>query len=96
MKRWYLLLFLLVPLAVFANVMQVFRYKQLEKEIQTLYAEQAELVESNKRLITGIAVLRSPRRLEIIAEEELGLEKLEPGELIRIFLKDREEGNDRP
>jgi cell division protein FtsL len=96
MRRWYLLLLIvLIPVVAFANVWQVFRYKQLENCIKQLEAVQKEYIEKNKRLIAGIAVLQSPRRLEEIAREELGLSKLEPGRIIRIFIPKREDKNDR-
>lgn len=91
MKRWYLLLLIaIVPTVVFVHTWQVFKYKQLENEIERLQEEEKELVEQNKRLIAGIAVLRSPRRLEKIAQEELGLSKLEAGRLIRVLLAAKE------
>lgn len=85
MKRWYLLLLaIILPVAVFLNVWQVFRYKQLENEIAALEDRQQELIEKNKRIIAGISVLQSPQRLEELATEELDLRKIEPGELIII------------
>lgn len=91
MKRWYfLLLIAVVPAVVFVHTWQVFQYRQLENEIEKLQEEEKELVEQNKRLIAGIAVLRSPRRLEKIAREELGLTKLEAGRLIRVLLAAKE------
>ena len=85
MKRWYLLLLaIILPVAVFLNVWQVFRYKQLENEIVALEDRQQELIEKNKRIIAGISVLQSPQRLEELATEELDLRKIEPGELIII------------
>lgn len=93
MKRWYVLVIaLILPLAAFSNVWQVFRYRQLEKDIAALEDRQQELIEKNKRLIAGISVLQSPQRLEELAAEELGLEKIEPGRLIRI--RTEEEADD--
>lgn len=91
MKRWYfLLLIAVVPAVVFVHTWQVFRYRQVESEIERLQEEEKELVEQNKRLIAGIAVLRSPRRLEKIARDELGLTKLDAGRLIRVLLAAKE------
>ena len=96
MKRWYLLLLIvLIPVVAFANVWQVFRYKQLENSIKQLEAEQNDYIEKNKRLITGIAVLQSPGRLIKIAKEELDLKKLGPGKIIRIFISNKEEEDDK-
>jgi cell division protein FtsL len=91
MKRWYVLLIaVLLPLAAFLNVWQVFRYRELEKSIAALEDTQQELIEKNKRLIAGISVLQSPQRLEKLAAEELELEKLGPGRLIRIRIPEAE------
>ena len=96
---YILLIAILLPVAAFSNVWQVFRYKQLEKEISALEDRQQELIEKNKRLIAGISVLQSPQRLEKLATEELDLEKMEPGSLIRIRIPEKqgetaEEGSD--
>lgn len=88
-KRALILIFLTVPVFLFLNVWQVYRYKNMENTIQKLEEEQQEWVEKNKRLIAGIAVLSSPERLAELAEEELDLEKLTPGKLIRILLDSR-------
>lgn len=95
MKRWYILLIaLLLPAAAFFNVWQVFRYRELEKEIASLEDRQQELIEKNKQLIAGISVLQSPQRLEELAADELELEKIEPGRLIRILTKKKEDADD--
>jgi cell division protein FtsL len=96
MKRWYVLLIaVLLPLAAFLNVWQVFRYRELEKSIAALEDRQQELIEKNKRLIAGISVLQSPQRLEKLAVEELELEKLGPGRLIRIRTPEGEKEADK-
>ncbi len=91
MKKWHVLILALVlPLAVFLNVWQVFRYKRLEDEIASLEDRQQELIEKNKNIIAGISVLQSPQRLEELAKEELELQKIEPGRLIRIQTEEKE------
>lgn len=88
-KRVLVLIFLTLPVFLFLNVWQVYRYKNLENTIEHLEEEQQEWVEKNKRLIAGIAVLSSPERLAKLAEEDLDLEELPPGRLIRILLDTR-------
>ena len=88
-KRALILIFLTVPVFLFLNVWQVYRYKNLENTIEQLEEEQQEWVEKNKRLIAGIAVLSSPERLAKLAEEDLDLRELSPGRLIRILLDSR-------
>lgn len=88
-KRALILIFLTLPVFLFLNVWQVYRYKNLENAIEHLEEEQQEWVEKNKRLIAGIAVLSSPERLAELAEEDLDLEELPPGRLIRILLETR-------
>ncbi len=88
-KRALILIFLTLPVFLFVNVWQVYRYKNLENTIEQLEEEQQEWVEKNKRLIAGIAVLSSPERLAKLAENDLELEKLTPGRLIRILLDSR-------
>ncbi|MFP4563629.1 MAG: cell division protein FtsL [Spirochaetia bacterium] len=88
-KRALILIFLTLPVFLFVNVWQVYRYKNFENSIEQLEEEQQEWVEKNKRLIAGIAVLSSPERLAKLAENDLELEKLTPGRLIRILLDSR-------
>ena len=95
MKRWIvLILVIVIPAAAFLNVWQVFRYKQLENEIVRFEDRQQELLEKNRRLIAGMSVLQSPQRLDQLAEMELGLQKIEPGKLIRILRMERSDSDD--
>ncbi len=67
------LLVLALPLLVFTNVWYAFRYYELEQTIAETEEQQLELIERNKRLITGISILRSPGRI-IDEARELGME----------------------
>jgi cell division protein FtsL len=72
--RWILaLLVIALPLLVFANVWYAFKYYELERSIAETEDRQLELIERNKRLITGISILRSPGRI-IDEARELGME----------------------
>ena len=77
---------LLTAAMLFVNVWQSFRYNQVVKTVIALEREQKELLELNKRLIAGTAVLSSPGRIDEIAKDELGLEKREPSDIIQVEL----------
>lgn len=78
------LLALLVPILLFANVLQAFRYGTLERRVRELEQEQTALIEENKRAILAISVLTSPRRVGELAENELGLERIGPESVTRL------------
>jgi len=78
------LLVILVPVLLFANVAQAFRYGRLERRIEDLESEQRALIEENKRAILAISVLTSPRRVGDLAEDELGLERIAPESVVRL------------
>lgn len=80
---WWILGFLVLalPLLVFGNVWVAFQGYELEEQVEELQALQAVLVERNKRLITGISVLRSPGRI-IEEARKLGMGTPEAGQII--------------
>ncbi len=83
--RYMLVIVLLIlPILLFANVWQAFRFVQLSRDIVRLESEQRESIEENKRLIATIAVLRSPDRIREVAEEYLETEPLRPNQFFRI------------
>ena len=71
---------------LFMNVWQSFRFNQVVKDVVNLEQEQKRLLELNKRLIAGTAVLSSPGRIDDIARNELGLVKTEPSDIIQVEL----------
>ncbi len=75
---------ILLPVLLFANVWQGYRFVQLTRDVSRLEAQQRRSIEENKRLIATIAVLRSPERIREVAEEYLEAEPLRPGQSIRI------------
>jgi cell division protein FtsL len=89
MKRYLYLYFiaLTIPLFLGLNVWQSNRYANLKEEIDRLEQAQADWVESNKRLIAGIAVLSSPERIEHIARDELGLRKIRPEDVLQVKIE---------
>ncbi|MDR2759910.1 MAG: cell division protein FtsL [Spirochaetaceae bacterium] len=89
MKRQVILYFVAftIPLFFGLTLWQAARYAELEQEVKELEAVQEEWIESNKRLIVGIAVLSSPERIAYIAEHELGLSKKQPEEVLQVRIK---------
>ena len=69
-----LLLAATVPLLMGLKIWQVQRTQALLSKIETMDREQREWLERNKRLLSAIAVFRSPARIEKLAREKLGLE----------------------
>ncbi|GHU66439.1 hypothetical protein FACS189447_07300 [Spirochaetia bacterium] len=86
MRRYWLVYFIVitVPLLLGLTAWQSSRYSDLEKEVRTLEAVQEDWVESNKRLIAGIAVLSSSERIENIAIHDLELTKIEPEDVLQV------------
>jgi cell division protein FtsL len=90
MMRRYLLLYfvvLTIPLLLALNAWQSARYISLQREIGRLEEAQAEWVESNKRLIAGIAVLSSSERIENIAKKDLELDKIQPEHVLQVRIE---------
>jgi len=80
-----ILLVALIPLLLFANVLQAYRYSRLEREVRLLEQQQATLIEENKRAILAISVLTSPERVGPLASRELGLERIGTDDVIRLM-----------
>ncbi|MDR2103813.1 MAG: cell division protein FtsL [Treponema sp.] len=92
MIRRYLFIYFIIftiPLLLGLNVWQSFRYRELERDLGKLEREQEEWVESNKRLIAGIAVLSSSERIARIAVHDLGLIKIQPEDVLQIRIEAR-------
>ncbi|MDR3139451.1 MAG: cell division protein FtsL [Treponema sp.] len=89
-RRYLLIYFMIVtiPLVLGLNVWQSFRYREIERDLGKLEREQEEWVESNKRLIAGIAVLSSSERIARIAVD-LGLIKIQPEDVLQIRIEAR-------
>ncbi|MDR2433639.1 MAG: septum formation initiator family protein [Treponema sp.] len=88
--RRYVVLYavaLTIPLFFALTIWQSNRYAALKQEIKRLEEAQADWVESNKRLIAGIAVLSSPERIEHIAQNELELSKIKPEDVLQIRIE---------
>lgn len=78
-----------IPLFLAVDGVQARRFAQLEQEIAQLERRQAEMVEENKNLITGISVLSSTDRIEALASGQLGMRPAESSEIIRVEMGGR-------
>lgn len=88
---WIYIIAITIPLCLGFNAWQSVEYAKASREIKQLEKTQIEWIESNKRLIAGIAMMSSSERIERIAVNELGLVKKTPEEILQIKI----EGNRR-
>ncbi len=77
---------LMIPAMLFAMVWQSYRYSQLERELARVEKLQYEIIEENRRMISGISVLSTPERISRVATEDLGMRKAEAKEITRIAI----------
>jgi hypothetical protein len=91
MRRCLLLYFVVfsIPLFLGGIAWQSARYAELERETRRLEAVQEDWVESNKRLVAGIAVLASSERINHIALRDLGLSRIRPEDVLQIRIERR-------
>jgi cell division protein FtsL len=78
-----------IPLFLGIAAWQSARYAELERETRRLEAVQEDWVESNKRLIAGIAVLASSERINRIAIHDLKLSRIRPEDVLQIRIERR-------
>jgi len=85
-KRYILLYFIVLTIPLFLGLLvwQSNRYQNLTSEIKRLEQTQAEWIESNKRLIAGIAEYSSAQRIVQIAQNSLELQKIRPENLLQV------------
>ena len=85
-KRFALLYFfvLTIPLFLGLSAWQSFRYRELDRNIRRLEAVQENWLESNRKLIAGIAVLSSSSRIEQVAVHDLRLPRIQPENVIQV------------
>lgn len=90
MKRLFTaLLVISLPVLLFLTVWQSYRYSELSADVAELEQVQKEIFEKNKKIVMGIEFLKSPFRINKLAEEELELEKINPDRIFRIKLNRR-------
>jgi cell division protein FtsL len=87
MTKKLLILYLLVlsiPLFLALLVWQSNRYQNLARELVRLEQAQVEWVQSNKKIIAGIAEYSSPERIEYIARNQLELNRIRPEHFLQV------------
>ena len=77
----------MVPVFFFLQVLTSYQYQVLQREVSSLEREQKDWFEKNKKIIAGISVLRSPERIEKIARDELGLQKIDSSRIKRLVIE---------
>lgn len=92
-KILFVFIAVLVPLMLFVNAWQAYRYQQEEKAVRYYEECQQELLEKNKKIVARISVLSSPERIEKLAKEELGLRQYKAEDILRIK---KDEGGLKP
>ncbi|TVQ26692.1 MAG: hypothetical protein EA383_04940 [Spirochaetaceae bacterium] len=69
------ILIALVPVLLFVNAHQAFRFDRVQREIRQAESQQRTLLEANKRAITSVSALSSPARIDRLSREVFGLEQ---------------------
>jgi len=79
-KKYFLLYLITITISLFLGLLvwQSNRYHTLARELARLEQSQAEWIESNKRLVAGIAENSSAERIESVAKNQLDLKKIPP------------------
>ena len=88
-RRYVLLYFFVLSIPFFLGIAawQSIRYTELDKSVRRLEASQEDWIERNKKLIAGIAVLSSSRRIEQVAVHDLGLSKMRPEDVLQVRIE---------
>ncbi len=92
-KKLILLIILVVPVLLYLNVWQAFKYRVVETEIELLEDQQQKWIEKNKKIIIGIEVLGAPDRINTLAAEMDGLHKSNLPAAIRVKVGDKRGGD---
>ena len=87
-KKIFMLIFICtIPVVLFFSSVQAYNFIKLQNEIEELETEQKEWIEKNKKLIASIEVLRTPKRIEKIAQDDLGLEKIDKERIRKVVFE---------
>ena len=91
LRRWFRFYFFVITIPLFLGltVWQSARYSDLERQTRRLEADQEKWVENNKRLIADIAILTTSEKVENIALHDLGLTKIEPENVLQVWIERR-------
>ncbi|MCL2380693.1 MAG: cell division protein FtsL [Treponema sp.] len=89
MNRRYVMFYffvLSIPFLLGIVAWQSTRYAELDRNTRRLEAVQENWVESNSRLVAGIAVLSSSARVGQVAARELGLTPIRPENVLQVSI----------
>ena len=89
MKRYILIYFFVLSIPFFLQLTawQSVRYAELDKNSRRLEAVQEDWVEGNKKLMAGVTVLSSSKRIEQLAVHDLGLVKMRPENVLQVRIE---------
>lgn len=73
-----------LPLFLGAVVVQAIQFQELKREVAAQERQQEEWVEKNKKVLAGVTVLRSPQRIEALAEADPGLQEVGADRTVKI------------
>jgi len=90
-RLWFSLMLISVPLLIFLQVLQGYRYTIALEKLDSLEAMQLEKLEKNRRVLAGIAVYDAPARIYRIARDLLKLEEAEPERVLQVTLPEKEQ-----
>ncbi len=68
-KFLVLLIIATIPGLIFITVRQVYKYNQVDAEVNSLITSQRELFEKNKRMVANLSILSSPGRIDKLASD---------------------------
>jgi len=88
-KRYVFFYFFVLSIPILLGIvaLQSTRYGELDRTVRRLEAAQEDLVEDNRRLIAGIAVLSSSARIGQVAVRDLGLTTIRPENVLQIRIE---------
>ncbi len=93
-KTVILFMLITIPLSAFMTVQQVFKNEQIQKEVRTVTEKQRTLFEKNKQMLTNIAILKSPARINELAKNVLHLKQLSDKEMTFVEITSGKEGRE--
>jgi len=83
-RKWILIGAATLPLFLMAVVAQSIQYQDLQRDVAAKEREQMEWVEKNRKMLAGVTVLRSPQRIETLAEGDPGLKSVGADRTVKI------------
>jgi len=90
-RLWFSLMLISIPLLIFLQVLQGYRYTITLEKIDSLEAVQLEKLEKNRKVLAGIAVYDAPTRIYRIAKDLLELEETKPESVLQVILPEKKQ-----